>query len=354
MSRARIAITRRSAAAACVLAFPLATTLLLSGCAVVGRGGRDPASPVATPADAAAGRSETDRAERKREAREAKRAAAEAKRAGREAERTAEREAREAKRAAKERRAALDPLGEARLRAGEEPAEPWWPYRAAVLEAEAGRVTASESSLRDALARDPSYAPALARLSRILYEQGRHAEALELLAPVRRDPAALEPGERAAVLAGLALHEAALGRDADARGTMGTLEGGDRDGALGVAAYLAVRSTSADSALRLTKAAVRAAPGSAAQQNNLGIALLRSGDVEAAEKAFARAIELDPARPGPYYNLAILERFYRLDTGAAARRFQEYWSRSHADPDSLYAELGRAKPAPVAEGSDAK
>ncbi len=350
MSRARSVRAAAPGRAGALLALSLAAALALPGCAVLGRG-RDvaapPSPPPATgePADAKA----------------ARRAAAAANRAGREAaklaasqERAAERQTREAKREAKERRAALDPLSEAKQKAGEESAEPWWPYRAALLEAEAGRHAASEASLRDALGRDPVYAPALARLSRLLYEQGRHAEAVELLSPVRRDPGTLGRDDRAVLLAGLALHEAALGRDADARGTLAGLEGGEREGVPGVAAYLAVRSTSTDSALRLTRSAVRAAPASAAQQNNLGIALLRSGEVDAAGQAFERAIALDPARPGPYYNLAILHRFYRLDMGAAARRFQEYWSRSHADPDSLHAELGRGKPATVAEGSDAR
>jgi Flp pilus assembly protein TadD len=118
-----------------------------------------------------------------------------------------------------------------------------------------------------------------------------------------------------------------------------------------VAAFLAVRGVDADSALTATERALRSGPESAALRNNRGIALLRSGDAEAARAEFARAIALDPARPGPYYNLAILERFYRMDTEAAKRWFQEAWSRSHADPDSLRPELGGKRPATVAEGS---
>jgi hypothetical protein len=40
-----------------------------------------------------------------------------------------------------------------------------------------------------------------------------------------------------------------------------------------------------------------------------------------------------------------------MDTEAAKRWFQEAWSRSHADPDSLRPELGGKRPATVAEGS---
>jgi tetratricopeptide (TPR) repeat protein len=246
--------------------------------------------------------------------------------------------------------APADPLAEARLRAAEEPTEPYWPYRAAELQAKAGHSGDAEASLRAAVARDSGYAPALSELSRTLYEQGRHEEAIRLLAPVRDGRVTMSSAERATVLAGLALHEAALGQDAAARETMA---GASRDEA-GVGAYLAVRGTDNESASKLTQAALHEARENAAAHNNRGIALLRTGDADAAEKEFQRAIELDPKRAAPYYNLAILERWYRLDTKAAAKRFQQYWSLSHADPDSLYAELGGGSPTPVAEQGTSK
>ena len=158
----------------------------------------------------------------------------------------------------------------------------------------------------------------------------------------------LANADRAAALAGLAMHEAALGRESEALALVAALPG---DAAPGVVAFLAVRGADADSALTATERALRSGPESAALRNNRGIALLRAGDAEAARAEFERAIALDPARPGPYYNLAILERFYRMDTDAAKRWFQQAWSRSHADPDSLRPELGGKRPATVAEGS---
>ena len=243
----------------------------------------------------------------------------------------------------------LDPLAEAQLRAQEQPGEPWWPYQVATLEARAGRSAEAEASLRAAVARDSGYAPALTALSRTLYEQGRHEEAIRMLAPVREGRVTLSDGDRATLLAGLALHEAALGRDADARETASSLP---REQAAGVNAYLAVRDTNRDEAEKATASALKDAPGNAAFHNNRGIALLRAADADAAEKEFLRAIELDPTRAAPYYNLAILERWYRQDAAAAAARFKQYWSLSHADPDSLYAELGRNTP--VAEGGTSK
>ena len=245
-----------------------------------------------------------------------------------------------------------DALSEARLRATEQPREPWWPYRVAELEAKWGRREASEAALRDALGREPGYGPALTSISKLLYVQGRHEEAVALLAPVRDGAIVMDEDDRAAAIAGLALHEAALGHDDRARAALAALEKSGRGGALAVSAYLAVRGTDHKAALDLTEAALRSAPRSAAAHNNRGIALLRAADPDQAEKAFERAIELDPALPGPWYNLAILERFYRMDQAKAAQRFRQYWARSHDDPDSLHAELGGTKPTPVAGEGD--
>ena len=40
-------------------------------------------------------------------------------------------------------------------------------------------------------------------------------------------------------------------------------------------------------------------------------------DPDSAAHEFERAIALDPSLPGPWYNMAILERWYRLDRAAA-------------------------------------
>lgn len=242
-----------------------------------------------------------------------------------------------------------DPVAELRARATQNPSEPYWPYQLARLELSKQRPDTAEPALRQAIERDRAYAPALTALSRLYYEQGRHAEAIALLEPVRAHQVPLPPADRAAVLAGLAMHQAALGDDVAARATLGMLTRDERDHVPGVAAWLAVRDTSSAAARSATEVALRMEPKTAANHNNRGIALLRSGDPDGAAKAFERAIELDPSLPGPWYNLAILERWYRLDRVAAAQRFREYWTRSHADPDSLYAELGHAPTTPVAE-----
>ena len=340
----------------------LAISLVLgtSGCGagkLVGLGGSaSPSAPAPPPAsEPVAAREAKPSKQERREA--AKRAKDEARRVKEESKRAEEMarltqgDARESKRKKDDARP-TDELGEAKQKASEQPREPWWPYHAAELEAKAGRREASEASLREALSREPAYPPALASLTRTLYEQGRHGEAIELLGRVRDGSVTLDDDDRSALIAGLALHEAAIGRETQARAAMAQLGRGGGDAALGVSGYLAVRSEDKETALERTAEAVRAAPRSAANHNNLGIALLRTAEPDAAQKEFERAIELDPALPGPYYNLAILERFYRMDTAAATKRFQQYWSRSQADPDSLYSELGRGKPTPMAEEGD--
>lgn len=356
----------------------LACTLLIAaavpGCAsgLLHRGGPAATSvAVGTPdaAHEAKARAAADKAARREAARAAKQAARAEQQAARDARRahpeatlagageaaaavsgkpSRKRSGRPAKRS--EAAAPADPLGEARRLAQQDPNEPFWPYRVAQLQSAAGFTPQAEDALRTAIARDSSYAPALSTLSRLLYEQGRHEEAVRLLAPVRAQRMPMPPADRAAVLSGLALHEAALGRDDEARATLGELARDERDDAIAAQAWLAVRGTDNTSALRLTEQAVKADGTSAANHNNRGIALLRAADPDGAAREFERAIELDPARPGPWYNLAILERWYRLDPVAAAKRFQQYWTRSHADPDSLYAELGKGgTPVPVAE-----
>ncbi len=245
--------------------------------------------------------------------------------------------------------ASPDALSEARARTTQNPGEPYWPYRIAQLQLAKQRPDEAEPALKQALERDAGYAPALTALSKLYYEQGRHAEAIALLEPVRAHQVPLSANDRAAVLAGLAMHQAALDDDASARATLAMLTRDERDQVPGVNAWLAVRDTSNAAARNATDVAVRMEPKMAANHNNRGIALLRSGDPDGAAQAFERAIALDPTLPGPYYNMAILERFYRLDKVAAATRFREYWTRSHADPDSLFAELGHAPAAPIAE-----
>ena len=230
-------------------------------------------------------------------------------------------------------------LIEAREGAQQAPAEPYWPCRMAKLYLDADSVHAAEASLKAALARDPAYAPALSMLSKLYFDSDRHTEALRLLEPVRTRPEAFQAEDRQALLAAWALHQEALGRTdlaAEAIAAAPRTNLGRSGSAL---VYVMLRGESPDSAGPLARTLVRDDPNSAVNLNNYGITRLRAGDAAAARRAFQDAIGRDPALAGPYYNLAILERFYAHDDSAAASWFHSYWKRSHDDPDSLQGTL---------------
>ena len=240
----------------------------------------------------------------------------------------------------------LAPLDETRARASADATEPYWTYHLGELYVAADSLPEAETALRAALARDPTYAPALALLSKIYYQTGRYPQGVDLLDAARvRFPDGLPPE----LLAGLALHYDALGRRDLATRTMAAVPRA-RAGDAGV--FVTMRGDAPDSAGAAAAANVREHPTSAASQNNQGIAQLRAGDPESASTAFLKAIELDPSLPGPYYNLAILEKYYRLDAAAAERWYLKYRERATDDPDGLAQAFDRAQPKPVAEKKD--
>lgn len=227
-----------------------------------------------------------------------------------------------------------------RARMAAEPGEAFWPYRLGALLAAADSSRAAEAALRRALALNPAHAPSHALLSRLLFEQGRHAEAIRLLEEARTQ--AFSGGMPAALLEALALHYDAVDRVDAANAALAAIPAGERAGSARV--YLTLRGSAPGEADVIAAEAAKREPKSAVHQNNLGIARLRAGDPDAAAKAFDRAIDLDAALPGPYYNMAILEKFYRFDDAAAARWFARYRERAAADPDGLAGLIGGDPP----------
>lgn len=193
----------------------------------------------------------------------------------------------------------------------------------------------AERTLLASLGSGPQYAPSLALLSKLRFDTGRHAQAIDELAFVRTHPDSFASEERRVLLTGLALHLEALGEAAEARAVMAEA-GRGKDAAGSAAVYFALLGDHADAADAPAAAALRESPKSAVDLNNFGITRLRAGEVEEARRSFLSAIERDPRLAGPYYNLAILEKFYRFDEAAAARWLTAYRERSSADPDSLF------------------
>ncbi|MCA9726239.1 MAG: tetratricopeptide repeat protein [Candidatus Eisenbacteria bacterium] len=213
------------------------------------------------------------------------------------------------------------------------PDEPYWPHHLAELYVRSGRGDDAEHALHDALARDPRYAPSLTLLSRLLYQDGRFGEGLELLSSVPID--SFPRGEACVLAADLALHREALGDPEAARRTLEPYRADIDWKELGsVPTYLELRG---DDFLDAKVPAERAldAQEDAVNLNNHGIARLLAGDPETARREFQRAHTLDPDLPGPLYNLAIVERFYFFDDKAAQGYFDQYASLSSEDPDGL-------------------
>ena len=229
---------------------------------------------------------------------------------------------------------AQDRALEARERAMAEPQEPYWPYRLGQLQWEADSLPAAEAALKASLTRERTYAPSLALLSKLYFDSGRHQEAITMLEPVRSQPDAFTPETRQVLLAGLALHQDALGHLDLAESLVPTSGHADMKRAGSAMVYVMLRGEHPDAAEAPAVAALDAGKN-AVNLNNFGITRLRAGDPPAARKAFLSAIERDPTLPGPYYNLAILEKYFLFDDAAASRWFSAYWKRSQADPDSL-------------------
>jgi len=244
--------------------------------------------------------------------------------------------------------ATRDEMTDARDEMAANPADPRAAFRLARLYLERDSLASAESALREALRRDGTYSPALSTLSKLYFDQGRHAEAVQMLAPVLSSPESFASADREALLAGLALHQDALGHADLAHDAIAAAPNAGDAQAGSAKVFVALRGDQPDSAQTLAKAALDDDGKSAVNLNNYGITCLRAGDPVAARKAFDSAIKRDPNLPGPYYNLAILEKYYLLDDQAAARWFKEYTRRSKADPDSLARAFANA-PKPAAE-----
>ena len=200
----------------------------------------------------------------------------------------------------------------------------------------------------DALARDPDYAPALTLRSRLDAHAGRHVEAIRSIEAALARPGAFPAGPPRELIEGLALHYQAIGKGDRAQALLAGAA--PRKGPPSPALVaLTLDGAKPESAAPLAEAAVKNDPRSAVNQNNWGVTLLRNGDPLAAKKAFEWATRADPTLAGPWYNLAILQKYYLFDDSTASASFAEYWQRSHRDPDGLAALFGRTAQKPLAQ-----
>jgi len=240
-------------------------------------------------------------------------------------------------------------LAEYREQATLSPKEPYWPFRIARAWVDADSLAPAETELRASLERDPCYAPALSLLSKLYFDAGRHDEAIRMLEAARSGGSACPGKLPPELLTDLALHYDAIGRGDLAESVMNSLSSGERRAVGSAGVYLTLRGSDPAPATQLAEWAVYDQPHSAVTQNNYGITRLRAGDPGAARKAFEEAIKLDPKLPGPYYNLAILEKFYAFDDEAAANWFKQYREYASDDPDGLANLLEKSGPKELAQ-----
>ncbi len=207
----------------------------------------------------------------------------------------------------------------------EQPEAAIWPHRLAEIALDEDDVPTAESRLNEALARDPGHLPSMSLLSKIYWQADRHEEAIALLEGARASGPV--PDE---LLIALALHyEAMAAGDRAAALLAGTAQSSS------VEAWLQLRGDGFEEAEDVARAALDDDPDSAANHNNWGITRLYAGEPEEARKSFLTAVELDPMLPGPLYNLAIVDRFYRFDEESARKWFRRYRTLSADDPDGL-------------------
>ena len=182
-------------------------------------------------------------------------------------------------------------------------------FRLALLHDAQGDCDAALRDLRNALARDPQYEPALTHLARLLYETGRSAAGVRWF---ESRPLSSWPE---AVRLDVALLLADVGRGEEARRILGELQAGPyREAAAANLAWLDVLEGNPNGAAE--RLAALHAPSPEAR-NNLAVLRLRAGEVDASEAILAELVQAKPDFAAARLNLALLRRHYRFDpTGA--------------------------------------
>jgi superkiller protein 3 len=215
------------------------------------------------------------------------------------------------------------------------PREPYWPFRVGELYEAEDSTAEAVTYLQRALALDPTYAPAVALLSKVYYDAGMHEDGVALLDGYVTG----NPGAPDALRAALALHLEALGDVDRANAVLAECSEDSKD-ARAARTFVSLRGDGFESSLEVARRALDADPNSAANHNNYGIALLYAGKPLEARKAFLEALELDGSLPGALYNMAIVESFYFFDDDAAREWYAKYRRLASDDPDGLEAHFG--------------
>lgn len=208
---------------------------------------------------------------------------------------------------------------------GEQPENPWGHYLLGVSAWRAGNLTVAQASLFRTLELDSTHVKARRNLVRVLLEAGRPDQALE------HARIALEQDTTSESVRLLGRTYAGLGQVDDAVATFReAIVLNDRDvWAMNNLGTLHFEQGRFDDALGPLARAVELAPEVGTFQNNLGLALERTGHFRAAETAYLSAITADSTYENPRLSLARVEGLEEdpvlgpIDLGTVRRQFVE-------------------------------
>jgi Flp pilus assembly protein TadD len=257
---------------------------------------------------------------------------------------------------------AMEAYGQASALRPEDPENHW---RHGMVALRSGDEKLAETDFRRALAKDASFQPALAALSRLLARDGRTSEALQLLSPSDSSDQEVDSPELKSALAEvylttgrfeearvlleeartrypddiriLALLGSIYGRAGDLQKAEATLREAASLGGMSPEmrrnlALVYLRQGKIDAGITELRAASRDAPENPSIQFSLGNAYLRVGNTELAAVAFERALELQPQWPVVMFNLALAYE-HAGETKKAIETYRRYLDSSSEGAD---------------------
>ena len=186
----------------------------------------------------------------------------------------------------------------------DKPENPWGYYMLGLSAWKAGGLDSAEGAFRKALELDPMHRKSVHNLSRVLLDDGRPAEAEELLRTLLESDSTV--GETWRLIGRACQEQGDLVRAIDAYRQALILDEQDVWAANNLG-LVHLREGRFEEALPPLAHAVTVKPGVAVFQNNLGMALERTGHLPLAVEAYRKAVEADPGYSKAKVNLGRVE-----------------------------------------------
>ncbi len=230
------------------------------------------------------------------------------------------------------------------------PDDGWGHYMLGLSARMAGDLEQAEASFENALSLDPNHVKSMLNLSRVLLDAGRPEEAVALLEVALDIDPVSDDGYR---LRGIAYYE--LGRDQDAIDSFReAITVNERDSwSMNNLALVLIRQEKFEEALLPLARATELRKDVAVFQNNLGIALERTGHVAAAQEAYRSALAVDDGYEKASISLArALE--LKEDPAVLPVNLASLALRFTAEIDTWQAPLAKVPPRDESEAPDAR